>query len=89
MRDGVSTSTFILSNRSFPYLQHLLNSVGLDRAIFVDVATEDDVSVVRFVPFFVGLVVPQLLEDRLGNVGVEVVDKNVFRHKLKRFSNYL
>ena len=73
------------------YLEHFLDSFGRDGAILGDIGTEDVVSIWVRLSIFARLVIPQLLEDGLGHVGVKIVDKNVLRHTVSAHfskSNY-
>ncbi len=64
------------------YLKHFLDTVRVGRTILGDVGTEDAVSVWVRVALLVGLVVAQLLKDRVRHVRVQVVDEDVLRHVL-------
>ena len=62
------------------YLKHFLDAFRRKGAILGDVGTEDVVSIWVRLTIFAWLVIPQLLKDGLGHIGVEIVDKDVFRH---------
>ena len=73
------------------YLKHFLDAFGRDGAILGDIGTEDVVSIWVRLSIFARLVIPQLLKDGLGHVGVKIVDKNVLRHTVSAHfskSNY-
>ena len=73
------------------YLEHFLDSFGRDGAILGDIGTEDVVSIWVRLSIFARLIIPQLLKDGLGHVGVEIVDKDVLRHTVSAHfskSNY-
>ena len=62
------------------YLEHFLDAWRRGGAILGDVGTEDVVCIWVRLIIFSWLVIPQLLKDGLGHVGVEIVDKDVLRH---------
>jgi hypothetical protein len=62
------------------YLEHLLDAIWFFRTIFVDVGTEYLVGIFWLDSLLVGLVVSQLLENRLRYVSVQVVYENSLCH---------
>ena len=72
------------------YLEHFLDAFRRGGAILGDIGTEDVVGLWVRLTIFARLVIPQLLEDGLGHVGVEIVDKDVLRHTVwAHFSNQI
>ena len=69
-----------MGGRHATYLKHLLDSIRFDRTILADVATIDLVSTIRRGFILSSLIVSKLLEDGLGDVCVQVVDKDVLTH---------
>ena len=59
------------------YLEHFLDTFGRHGAILGDVGTEDVVGVWVRLAVLPRLVVPQLFEDCLGHISVQVVDEDV------------
>ena len=73
------------------YLEHFLDALRRKGTILGDIGTEDVMSIRIRLTFLAWLVIPQLLEDGLGHVGVEIVDKDVLRHTVSAHfskSNY-
>ena len=62
------------------YLEHFLDAGRVDGTILAQVSSEDVVRIFGHLAFLVGLVVTQLLEDRLRHVRVQIVDEDVLRH---------
>ena len=62
------------------YLEHFLYAFRRKRTILGDISTEDVVCFRVRLTIFAWRIIPQLLKDGLGHVGVEIVDKNVLRH---------
>jgi len=63
------------------YLQHFFDSIWLDRAILIDVCTEDGVCIGIFLTIFSNIVA-QFAEDSLRHVCVQVVYKYSLRHNI-------
>ena len=72
------------------YLKHFLDAWRRVGAILGDIGTEDVVGLWVRLTILARLVIPQLLKDGLGHVGVEIVDKDVLRHTVwAHFSNQI
>lgn len=63
--------------RASTYLKHFLDTCWVDRTILAQVSAENVMGVFRSFAFFVGLVIPDLLEDGLGDVSVQIVNEDV------------
>ena len=60
------------------YLEHFLDSIWFVRRILSNVGSKDVVGIFRRISsFWIGFIVPKLFEYSLGDVSVEIVDKDV------------